>query len=109
MRLLDRLLNEIRAAAVFNPDVQVAPACILWPDRDRQWEAVMPVLQAELPELMILGDCAPEKRIGPAIWLRCAIAGQAKDIALPEDRTPILYLPGVSRQDLRLSKVVRIA
>ncbi|WP_428098057.1 BREX-1 system phosphatase PglZ type B [Candidatus Rariloculus sp.] len=101
MRLLDRLLNEIRAAAAFNPDVQVAPACILWPDRDRQWEAVMPVLQAELPELMILGDCAPEKRIGPAIWLRCAIGGQAKDIALPEDRTPILYLPGVSRQDLR--------
>ena len=101
MRLLDSLLKEVRAAGVFNPDVQVAPTCILWPDRDCQWEAVMPVLQAELPELMILGDYATEKRIGPAIWLRCAIAGQAKEVSLPEERTPILYLPGVSRQDLR--------
>ena len=101
MRLLDRLLKEIRSAAVFNADVHVAPACVLWPDRDRQWEAVIPVLQAELPELIVLGDFMPEKRIGPAIWLRCAIARQAPEVSLSEDRTPILYLPGVSRQDLR--------
>jgi len=56
MRVLDHLLKTVRDAAVFNPEVQVAPACILWPDRDHQWEAVIPVLQAELPELMILGD-----------------------------------------------------
>lgn len=91
----------MRDAAVFNPEVQVAPACILWPDRDRQWEAVIPVLQAELPELMILGDYVPEKRSGPAIWLRCVIAGRAEDVSLPKDRAPIVYLPGVSRQDLR--------
>lgn len=101
MRVLDHLLKAVRDAAVFNPEVQVAPACILWPDRDRQWEAVIPVLQAELPELMILGDYAPEKRMGPAIWLRCVIAGRAEDVSLPKDRTPIFYLPGVSRQDLR--------
>ncbi len=101
MRVLDHLLKAVRDAAVFNPEVQVAPACILWPDRDHQWEAVIPVLQAELPELMILGDYAPEKRIGPAIWLRCVIAGRAEDVSLPKDRTPIFYLPGVSRQDLR--------
>ncbi len=101
MRLLDHLLKAVRDAAVFNPEVQVAPACILWPDRDRQWEAAIPVLQAELPELMTLGDYAPEKRIGPALWLRCVIAGQVPDVSPPEDRTPIFYLPGVSRQDLR--------
>ena len=101
MRVLDHLLKAVRDAVVFNPEVQVAPACILWPDRDRQWEAVVPVLQAELPELMILGDYAPEKHIGPAIWLRCMIAGQVPDISLPENRPPIFYLPGVSRQDLR--------
>lgn len=101
MRVLDHLLKAVRDAAVFNPEVQVAPACILWPDRDRQWEAVIPILQAELPELMILGDYAPEKRNGPAIWLRCVIAGRAEDVSLPKDRTPIFYLPGVSRQDLR--------
>lgn len=101
MKVLDHLLKAVRDAAVFNAEVQVAPACILWPDRDRQWEAVIPVLQAELPELMIMGDYAPEKRIGPAIWLRCVIAGHAEDVLLPKDRMPIFYLPGVSRQDLR--------
>ena len=101
MRVLDHLLKAVRDAAVFNPEVQVAPACILWPDRDRQWEAAIPVLQAELPELMILGDYAPQKGTGPAIWLRCVIAGQAPEVSLPKNRTPILYLPGVSRQDLR--------
>jgi len=116
MRVLDHLLKAIRDAAVFNPEVQVAPACILWPDRDRQWEAVIPVLQAELPELLILGDYAPEKRIGPAIWLRCVIAGvlepqintvihrlKSEDIGVHpcSSVVPILYLPGVSRQDLR--------
>ena len=101
MRVLDHLLKAVRDTAVFNPDVQVAPACIMWPDRDRQWEAVVPVLQAELPELMILGNFAPDKRIGPAIWLRCVITGHVEEISIPEDRTPILYLPGISRQDLR--------
>jgi len=101
MRLIDHLLKALRSAAVFNPEVQVAPHCILWPDRDRQWEAVIPRLQSEMPELMILGDYAPDKRTGPAIWLRCAIADKVGDISLPKERTPILYLPGVSRQDLR--------
>ncbi len=101
MKIVDRLLKAVRSASVFNPEVQVAPASILWPDHDRQWEAVIPLLQAELPELFVLGDYAPEKRIGPAIWLRCVIAGQIEEINLPADRTPIIYLPGVSRQDLR--------
>ena len=75
MRVIDRLVKAIRDAAVHNPDVQAAPACILWPDGDRQWEPVVPRLQIEMPELLQLGDYTPEKRIGPAIWLRCAIAG----------------------------------
>lgn len=100
-QIRDRLIQCIRDAARYNPDVQVSPACILWPDRDRQWEAVIPHLQIELPELLILGDYDPEKRTGPAIWLRCAIAGKTDDLNLPSDRIPIIYLPGVSRQDLR--------
>ena len=69
MRVLDHLLAAIRDAGIYNPDIQVGPTCILWPDRDRQWEALIPVLQAELPELLVLGDYAPETRTGPAIWL----------------------------------------
>ena len=96
-----KLIAAIQSSAVFNPDVQVAPACILWPDRERQWEAIMPRLQKELPELLVLGDYSPEDRVGPAIWLRCVIGTACTDIGLPDDKTPIFYLPGVSRQDLR--------
>ena len=38
IKVIDRLTKTVRTAAVFNPDVQAAPACILWPDRDRKWE-----------------------------------------------------------------------
>lgn len=101
MTLINHLVKSVRNAAVFNSEIEVAPACILWPDRDRQWEPAIPALQAELPELIVLGDYSPESKMGPAIWLRCALAGTLKDITLPHDRTPIVYLPGVSRQGLR--------
>ena len=71
MRALGHFLKAIRDVAVFNPDVRVTPACILWLARDRQGVAAIPALQAELPELMILDDYTPEKHIGPAIRLRC--------------------------------------
>lgn len=101
MKVIDYLIQALRDSAVFNPEVQVAPSCILWPDKDRQWEAVIPRLQSELGELLVLGDYLPENRVGPAIWLRCVIAGKAPDVILPADRVPVFYLPGVSRQDLR--------
>ncbi len=101
MSVLELLVTAIRSAAVYNSDVQAAPSCILWPDGDRQWEPVAARLQVELPEMFILGDYDVEKRTGPAIWLRCVIAGKAPKVELPVDATPILYLPGVSRQDLR--------
>ena len=115
-RIIERLSKAIRSAAVYNPDVQVAPVCILWPDRDRQWEAIIPRMQIELPEIFILGDYDIEKRIGPAIWLRCVLAGKisignetpTKDEVKEKkahyrlaENIPIFYLPGVSRQDLR--------
>lgn len=101
MKVIDRLQNAVRGAAAHNPEVQVKPACILWPDPDRQWEAVVPQLQNALPELVVLGDYAPERRTGPAIWLRCAIAGTLDGIDFPVGSVPILYLPGVARTDLR--------
>ena len=76
IRVIDRLVKAIRSAAVYNPDVQVAPACILWPDRDRQWGAIIPRMQIELPELFVFGEYNIEKRTGAAIWLRCVLAGK---------------------------------
>ncbi len=101
MRIIDKLQDNLRAAAEYNPEVQVAPACILWPDKERQWEAVIPRVQAEMPELFVLGEYAPDKRIGPGIWLRCVIANTLETVKLPEDKTPVIYMPGVGRQDLR--------
>ncbi|MBH1702629.1 BREX-1 system phosphatase PglZ type B [Stenotrophomonas maltophilia] len=101
MRIIECLVKNLRDSAIFNPEVQVTPSCILWPDKDRQWEAVIPRLQSELAELLVLGDYRPEHRTGPAIWLRCVIAGKTSDITFPAGRVPVFYLPGVSRQDLR--------
>lgn len=101
MKVIDLLIQSLRRAAVGNPDVQASPACILWPDHDRQWEPAVSRLQSEMPELLILGDYDPEKRTGPAIWLRCAIAGNVDGIDITEAEKPIIYLPGISRQDLR--------
>jgi len=74
---------------------------ILWTDKERQWEKAIPILQQELPELLVLGTYNPENKTGPAIWLRCVIAGKTESYNLPGDKVPILYLPGVSKQDLR--------
>jgi len=62
VKVIDRLQNAVRAAAAHNPEVRVKPACILWPDPDRQWEAVVPQLQDALPEMVVLGDYAPSRR-----------------------------------------------
>ncbi len=47
-KVIRHLQCAIRNAALHNPEVEVAPACILWPDREWQWEAVIPALQAEI-------------------------------------------------------------
>lgn len=101
MKIVEALIKSLRAGAVHNPDVQAAPACILWPDRERQWKAVIPRLQDNMPEVFVLGKYCPEKRTGPAIWLKCVLAGKAYEPGLPENVVPIFYLPGISRQDLR--------
>ena len=41
MLIIDHLVRSIRKAAVYYADVQEPPACILWPDHDRQWQAVI--------------------------------------------------------------------
>jgi len=102
MKIIEQLIKKIRETGYsYNPDIQEAPACILWPDSDHQWEGVIQTLLNELPELLILGNYNPEKRTGPAIWLRCVIAKKTNEVQLTSDNKPIIYLPGVSRQDLR--------
>lgn len=101
MRVIDHLVQAIRRTAEYNPAAQVPPFCILWPDKERQWENVIPRLQLAMPELFVLGAYKPEERCGPAIWLRCVVAGKASGVTFDKQFIPIFYLPGVSRQDLR--------
>jgi len=98
--LLDALVTAVRKAGQVNRGVMAAPAAILWPDPDRLWEAALPQLLAALPELMVYGSYRPEVRQGPAIWLKWALAGRDEAFD-PGGRTPIVYLPGVGRAQLR--------
>ncbi len=101
MKLIDLLASEVRASADYNSNVQVAPSVILWTDKQRQWESALPLLQAAMPELVVLGDYDPKQKTGPAIWIKCVIEDVLPDIDMPSDRTPIIYMPGVERRDLK--------
>ena len=99
--VLDAIVASVLHAARFNPNDEVQPTVILWTDHDRQWESVVPRLQERLPQLLVFGNCESDNRTGPAIWLRCVIARKLPEPKIPDDAVPILYLPGISRQELR--------
>jgi len=101
MLVLDALMNAVRSASDYNHEAQSRPASILWPDGERQWEKTVARLQVDMPELFVLGDFNAARRTGPAIWLRCVVARAVTEGEIPGDVLPILYLPGVSRKDLR--------
>jgi len=99
--VLEALLKALERAAAYNPNDQVSPAVILWPDRGRQWEPLTPRLRQALPQFLTLGPYNPLEKTGPAIWLKCMIARTLPEADWPEEAVPILYLPGVSRHELR--------
>ena len=96
---LDGLTMALARAGDFNKNDQTPPAAILWPDKERQWQPLLPALRLRL-SLLTLGDYNPAAASGPATYLRCMIAG-ALDDTLPAGGVPVIYLPGVSRQELR--------
>lgn len=101
MTLIDHLIKSVQAAAKVNRTVQTSPAAILWTDKDRHWESIAAGLQGRLPGLLTLGTFNNgAQRTGPAIWLKCAIADTFEAIDF-DGQTPVIYLPGTSRADLR--------
>lgn len=101
MLVIDSLVSAIKEAKKYNSNTQIAPAAVLWTDKDRQWESVINKVQVLLPELIVLGAYAPDKMTGPVIWIKCVIARTLPEVQIPDDVIPIIYLPGVSRADLR--------
>ncbi len=101
---LAALVESIKRAGSYNKNDQVPPVVVLWTDKDRQWELLLPLLRTHLP-LLAFGPYDPALWTGPAYWLRCVIERTLPaEYLLPADSTPILYLPGVSRQELRASE-----
>ena len=97
--LFQALLDALQRAGTYNRNDQAAPAAVLWPDKECLWMPLLPRLRAQLP-LLTFGPYAPAQRSGPAYWLRCMLA-RTLDDRLPAGVAPIIYLPGVSKQDLR--------
>jgi hypothetical protein len=120
--LLAAVEAALLAATRHHAGVETQPAAVLWTDADGQWQPVVKKLQERLPQLIVFGPYDAAKRSGPAVWLKCVVAGTIK---LPTDphlirpaasrssasqfspsdaekgMVPIVYLPNVSRQDLR--------
>ena len=99
--VIEALVGSLAAAAKYNPNDVVHPYAVLWTDHDAQWQPIIPQLRRLLPQLLTFGEYQPDQRIGPAIWLRCVVDRGLPEVELPDGATPIVYLPGVSRQELR--------
>ena len=98
--VIERLKSSLEAASAHNPNDAKKPAAILWTDGDSHWVPIIPQLRSLTPQLLTLGEYEPEHGIGPAIWLRCVIDRTLEPPEFPGETTPIIYLPGVGRQEL---------
>lgn len=99
--IFDKVIQALKQAEQHNSNIMVKPEVILWPDPERQWTEVIPVLQAEFPQLLVYGAYDPSKMQGPAIWIKCMVAKTLPEANWEDEATPIIYLPGVAKNDLR--------
>ncbi len=96
--VLDRLAVALDEAAGSDGNVFAPPVTLMWPDKVRQWGGAIERLR-EHCRVLTLGPHDPPQGSGPAYWLRCVVAGTI-EVDGP-DGFPVIYLPGVSRDDLR--------
>lgn len=103
--VLDVVSKALRKAAKFNPESNVPPAAVFWPDPGRAWEPVIRHLQESLP-ILALGAYEPGKAQGPAIWIRAALSA-SDSLELPSympahdgEHPWVIYLPGHGRSSL---------
>lgn len=99
--IYDKVFAALKQAEQHNSSVMVRPEVILWPDPERQWESIMPALRKSIPHILVFGDYDPEKKQGPAIWLKCMVAKVLPEADWESNVVPIIYLPGISKSDLR--------
>lgn len=99
--IYDKVVQALNQAENHNSQLMVRPEVILWPDPDYQWSDVINTLQQEMPQVLIYGKYDPTRKQGPAIWLKCMVARTLPEANWAADDIPIIYLPGVSKADLR--------
>ena len=95
MTVLASILQSLRNAATYNKHELAAPSVILWPDQERLWIQCIEPLRGTYPALWSLGDYAPERATGPAVWLRYQLEAQGGD------DVPVIHLPGIDRSAFR--------
>lgn len=104
--LLEKLRLSFEAAIASGDGVDAV--ALVWTDNDGEWQELFPALRTVMPQVYRVGAYNPGNNTGPAIWLKCIV-----DRSLPEAPaagvTPILYLPGVNRQELRAAEDCRPA
>lgn len=98
--LLDALVEQLVESSRVNASVQVKPAAVLWPDAAGEWLPVIDSLRQRLAGLVRLGEYLPSAAQGPAIWIKCALAGLVPGVS-PGAGPYVVYLPHVSRANLR--------
>jgi hypothetical protein len=97
---LEEVLNALKSACDHNAASEKPPEVLLWCDPGEEFSEVLPLLRAQLPQLLTFGNYDPRVRTGPALWLRAVAAGGLTEYDF-EDLVPIIYLPGVARDVLR--------
>lgn len=98
MTIGEQLQMALVSAAGRHGNDEMEPSVLLWTDPARLWQPVIHRLRATLPDLLCLGSYAPQEFTGPAIWLRCMVGGV---LDWKATRIPIIYMPGISRSQLR--------
>ena len=96
---LGALVDALDQKVAIAKNSEAAPVAILWPDKTRQWERVVPRVADQRP-VLTLGAYDPATWTGPAIWIRCVIDGTVPGPTV--EGTPIVYLPGYERAEVRL-------
>ena len=60
---LDALVAALERAGAYNKNDQAPPDVVLWPDKERQWEPLLPRLRTRLP-ILTLGPYAAQEHTG---------------------------------------------
>ena len=106
--VLERLKASLDAACAHNPNDAEPPS---YHPVDGPRLAVVANRPRDsvglVPHLLTLGEYVPEQRTGPSIWLRCVVDGGLELPEIPSGSTPVIYLPGVDRQELGAAEACR--